>query len=85
MRFHGEVFMPASENTNNFWNLTGETGQPQLFPSGFLQGRRCPVIGRMRMPVLLHRETGKDRKHHEANDPFFLSGENEHQVRRRLT
>jgi hypothetical protein len=22
MRFHGEVFMPASKNTNNFWNLS---------------------------------------------------------------
>jgi hypothetical protein len=31
------------------------------------------VVGRVVAPVLFHSQTDQDRKHNEADDPFFLS------------
>jgi hypothetical protein len=39
------------------------------------------MIGRVAAPVFLHSEPDQNRKHDEANDPFFLGRENEHQLR----
>ena len=113
--------MPATENTNNFWNLRLKIKSCSLrdakprqkedcrgvrclsgcllvvrwrhrtlqrlvscglhFPALWrflacladIPCRRWPVVGRMGAPVLFHSETGQDRKHDKADDPFFLS------------
>ena len=64
--------------------------------AGWLSGRFLPsprfvqrgagwVTGRVGAPVLFHAQPDQNRKHDKADDSFFLSRENEHQLRRGFT
>lgn len=43
------------------------------------------VRGRVTVPVLFNTNPDQNCKHNEADDPFFLSCKNKHQVRRGFT
>ena len=43
------------------------------------------MAGRVGVPVLFHSQPDQNRKHDKADNPFFLSRENEHQLRRGFT
>ena len=77
--------MPAAENTNNFWNLGEENrgdggclADTGLFLRRFLQHGVGRVIGWVGAPIFFHSQPDQNCQHNEANDPFFLSCENEH-------
>ena len=66
--------------------LCGWLAQRSILPScRFIQRGAGWVTGRVGAPVLFHAQPDQNRKHDKADDPFFLSRENEHQLRRGLT
>jgi hypothetical protein len=74
-------------NSRPAWVIYGSPrGSAAFLPSRrFLHSRLRCGIGGMIAPVLFHAQPDQNRKHNEADDPFFLSRENEHQLRRGLT
>jgi hypothetical protein len=51
----------------------------------FLQRGDGRAIGGMIAPILFHTQPNQNCQHNEADNPFFFSGENEHQLRRGFT
>ena len=46
---------------------------------------RCRIADGMPVTVLFDAQADQNRKHYEADNAFFLSRENKHQLRRGLT
>ena len=81
-----------SANFGVFSSLPRRSPARLLDESGYFDGDPLPSgrflhyvlrrgISRMSAPVLFHSQADQNCQHNEADDPFFLSCENEHQFR----
>jgi len=74
----------ASEPQSDLRRNCHAIGGPQMalqFLRRFLQHGVGRVIGWVGAPIFFHSQPDQNCQHNEANDPFFLSCENEHQLR----
>ena len=78
-------FLAACRRSSALRGDGGCLADTGLFLRRFLQHGVGRVIGRVGAPIFFHSQPDQNCQHNEANDPFFLSCENEHQLRRGFT